>query len=340
MRLILAYKDFSEECKVSHKGLGNSMAGTSQVLRQHGIRAEIWAIKGGDVLMQMLEKEQLRDKVTHVVIAALFIPTRWLSRIAMRFPEIQFIVNCHSNVGFLQAEPEAIKKVREAAETYTSFHNLSAGANSKRCIEAFYEAYGLTLKYLPNLYNLDPHTPMTRPGWNGGLLRIGAFGACRVQKNFTTAAFAAVAIARQLKTSCELWMNSERTDGNGDVVYRAVQEVVRNVPFMTLKQLPWANPALFKETLASTHLLLQPSYTESFNLTAADAVAMGVPVVVGEAIPWVPTRWVANVDSVKEMAATGRQLIMDSHAPREGYAALQNSNELGIAYWKRFLGIK
>ena len=55
------------------------------------------------------------------------------------------------------------------------------------------------------------------------------------------------------------------------------------------------------------HLLMQPSYTESFNVVTADGVAEGVPSVVSDAIDWAPDNWKAPVDDAHAMARRGQE---------------------------------
>ena len=73
------------------------------------------------------------------------------------------------------------------------------------------------------------------------------------------------------------------------------------------------------------HLLLQPSYTESFNMVTADGVAEGVPSVVSHAIDWAPEHWKAMMDDVLDIARVGRYLLTDPYAPQEGIEALKVS---------------
>jgi hypothetical protein len=85
------------------------------------------------------------------------------------------------------------------------------------------------------------------------------------------------------------------------------------------------------------HLLLQPSYTESFNMVTADGVAEGVASVVSSAIDWVPKYWQACPDTVLDIARVGRQLLRDPQAPADGYRALQAHNRAGQAAWRAYL---
>ena len=85
------------------------------------------------------------------------------------------------------------------------------------------------------------------------------------------------------------------------------------------------------------HLLLQPSYTESFNVVTADGVAEGVPSVVSDAIDWAPRSWKAPVDDANAMALVGGKLLESRWAPGRGLSALKAYNRRAMHAWADFL---
>jgi hypothetical protein len=84
------------------------------------------------------------------------------------------------------------------------------------------------------------------------------------------------------------------------------------------------------------HLLLQPSYTESFNMVTADGVAECVPSVVSNAIDWAPEHWKANVDDVLDIARAGRHLLYDPRAIHDGLKALREYVANGLRSYERY----
>lgn len=311
---------------------------TAKSLVQAGYRAEAMPILGGDDLQNILRRTQNeKHPVTHVVICAMFIPTEWLAKLARQNPEVKFALNCHSNVGFLQAEPRAIKLMREAIDLEVGTSNFHAGGNNKRLIEILTDMYGQPLQYLPNLYYLHGKEPCHRPVWKGSLLKVGCFGSLRTYKNFSTAITAAIELSFQLRVPTEIWINSGRNDGNGSVVYDTAKAWTDNVPNVKLMEWPWSSWPEFKRHVGSMNILLQPSYTETFNNVTADGVAEGVPSVVSAAIEWCPDSWKAPSDSPKDVATVARRLLHDHHAPREGYEALVYYRRQGLEYWRMFL---
>jgi hypothetical protein len=82
---------------------------------------------------------------------------------------------------------------------------------------------------------------------------------------------------------------------------------------------------------------MQPSYTESFNVTVADAIASGVPSVVGPAIHWVPEHWKADIDDPNDVARVAEALLHDAQAAEDGRLALERYVRDAVAIWKDFL---
>jgi hypothetical protein len=167
------------------------------------------------------------------------------------------------------------------------------------------------------------------------VLRIGCFGAVRVLKNHMTAAAAALEIHSRLGVDTEFWMSFGRSEGSGGVV-EALKQLTANVRGFTLRNNTWETWPQFHATVRSMNLLLQPSFTESYNMVSADGVAEGVPSVTSDAIEWVPDNWKANSDNALDIANKGIALLYDPVAAGEGWAALEAHNQQGVSAWLRW----
>lgn len=336
LRVILAYKNFAANRHVSHIGLGVTALNSAKCLRAIGVRSEVWSILNAQELRARLSSSVSSDPVTHVVISAPFIPTLDLASLANDFPDTHFLVNCHSNLGFLQADPSAMRLVREGADLERQTWNFRIAANNERLANWITDAYGVPATWAPNLYHLDAASGRARAHYSGGILRIGAFGAMRPLKNFLTAAGAAVQIASILRADVELWMSSGRDEGGGGLC-EAIRQMTNGLCHVKLRESGWQTWPQFRQTVRSMHLLLQPSYTETFNVVTADGIAEGVASVVSEAIEWAPERWKARVDDVDHIAQTGVRLLADKSAPGKGLVALKRYNLRAIRQWRELL---
>jgi hypothetical protein len=333
MQVVLAYKNFAANRAVSHIGLGVTALNAVKSMRAAGIQADVWPITSAAELSSRLTG----SGTTHVVVSAPWIQTPDLARLCADFPETRFAVNCHSNLGFLQADPSAMRLVREGLDLGRCNWNFQIAANCKRLSRWVESAYASPCLLLPNIYHLDKR-PSPRQLYKGGTLRIGAFGATRALKNLLTAAGAAVEIANARRADLEFRISSGRNEGAGPVI-DAVKQMMQGLPHVKLVENGWQTWPQFRQTVRHMHLLLQPSYTESFNVVTADGVAEGVPSVVSDAIEWAPAAWKAKVDDAGDIARVGLKLLSSRRAVRQGDAALRRHNREAFAHWRGFLGL-
>jgi len=224
MRVIIAYKNFAASKHISHIGLGVAALNTCKVLQKHGIACDVWPIVNAEDLRKRINLDIANKNlpaISHVVISAPWILTNALNSLCMQFPRIHFAVSSHSNVGFLQADPNGMKLFREALDLQMALPNFTAAANSEKMAKWVRHAYGEPCETLSNLYFLHDENHRQKPLWNGGVLRIGAFGATRPQKNLASSVGAAIEIAHELKAETENW---ERVSG---VIGRLLQLTAR-----------------------------------------------------------------------------------------------------------------
>ncbi len=98
--------------------------------------------------------------------------------------------------------------------------------------------------------------------------------------------------------------------------------------------MPWPE---FRRMLSRTQLVLQPSYTESFNIVVADGIAEGVPAVVSTAIDWLPGRPQADSDDAHAIASVGLDLLHNPSAIHDGQQALRDYVWTGLRKWVDYL---
>jgi hypothetical protein len=336
VHVVLAYKNFAANIGISHIGLGVAALNIAKILEKHGIKATVLPIVNAQALDSFLVQN---PTVTHVEIAAPWIPTRDLQQIIFKHHNVKFVVNCHSNVGFLQADTNGVKLLREYIDLELGSLNFQIAGNSSKFIQFVRQAYQAPCTYLPNLYYLDYSQTSNTPIYKGGTLRIGAFGATRPQKNLMSAAGAALQLHEELKVDTEFWISAGRTEGGGNTILNSVKAMTSNIAGFKLVENGWNTWPQFRDVVRKMHLLIQGSYTESFNMVTADGIAEGVPSVVSDALDWCPEYWKAYSDNVPDMARVGRQLLFDPQAPFDGLVALDTHNAEAFNAWCNWLGI-
>lgn len=342
VRLAIVYKNFGAVAGLSHIGLGVSAIQNAKALRARGFIVEIWPITSFADLERLLEADLEATRmahhvpVSHLVISAPWIATADLARVAGKYPPIEIAVVSHSNIGFLQADPRAFELLRQGSELEQAYPNFHIACNSERFGTWWRATYATAMLLLPNLYPLS--RVRTRPMWRGGTLRMGCFCAIRPYKNVLTAAAAALEVGQRLRvTDLEFWISGGRHEGSGNTIAEAVKQMYSGMPRAKMIERNWQSWPQFLATVGSMDLLLQPSYTEAFNMVTADGIAQGVASVVSDAIGWAPRNWQASTDAASDIANRAISLLHDPEAVEEGVVALETHNAMGLSRWEKFL---
>jgi hypothetical protein len=316
----------------SHVGLGVNAYHTAKVLMRHGIQAKPLSVWSADNVIKRLAEHPY----THAVIDALWLNRADLVRIAERFPSIQFFVRCHSQIGFLQVEPGAVKILREDLSLQESELNVHVAGNSHRFVNFIRNVYNQDCALLPNLYDLDRVSPRA-PRNIHRKIRVASFGSIRHLKLHSVAAAGALWLARSKGKDLEFHLSVHREE-HGSGALQAIRNLFESLPWAQLIENPWQDWGDFRRLVAHMDLCIQVSATETFNLATADAIAEGVPCVVSTAIEWTPEDWQVDTDDAEKIARIGWRLVSDPDAPREGHQALERYQHSAIRHWKHVLG--
>ena len=337
VRLALIFKDFAAWLRTSCVGLNVAGFATAKVLREHGIDVSVFPVRHNVDIVDSIElyNKTHEKPLTHVVISAPWLSVWDLERLLEHFQHTQFVILSHSNVGFLQADADGMYLFRQYQRLARHYHNLRIGGNCVKFVDWLKETYGPEdVVLLPNLYPVDPGTVMKV--WDGhSTVKIGAFGAVRPLKNFMTAAAAAMLIQKRLGVPVELHM-SAGGEGDGGTTAAAINQMVHGTP-VTIVRHKWCYWDDFIQLIKDMDLMIQVSYTESFNMVTADGISVGVPSVVSPAIYWAPEDWKAEPDDARDVASVGIHLLTRAKKRSDGLQALLDHDRWGIQEWKKFL---
>jgi hypothetical protein len=303
------------------------------VLRREGVRADLAGVFTLDDIHASLSRY---PTTTHCVIEAPWVPTSEVQALAARYPSVEFIVRAHSQIGFLQVEAGAIRILRELMHLQDHMLNVAVCANSQLLATFLERAYAGRCLHLPNLYDTDRVTRRAPVGHDHRLLRIGSFGALRLLKNHTTAAAAALMVGQMRGADLEFWISMD-PDPHGAGILDSLHAMFEGLKWATLVVNPWEGWSAFRRTVAHMDLCYQLSSTETFNVTAADAIAEGVPCVVTPAIEWAPRHWQVDTDRAEDAARVGSQLLCDSASVADGAKALGLCQRRAIATWLAYV---
>jgi glycosyltransferase involved in cell wall biosynthesis len=340
VHVVIAYKNFAANKGISHIGLGVTAMTNCKLLNAAGFWCEVWPIVSIDDLRSRLGAAQTNTPgtpVTHVVISAPWLATADLMALCILYHQVDFTVVSHSNVGFLQADPNGLALLRQAGDLQTGSVNFHIGGNSQKFIEWWQEVYHQPMRWLPNMYALTTNDYVPQRWTPGATLRVGSFGAIRPLKNLLTAGGAALELAQRMQTKLEFHISAGRAEGGGDTILRALLAMYANLPDATVVQTGWQSWPIFLQLVRSMDILIQPSYTESFSMVSADAIGQGVPVVGSDAIDWLPARWIASNDDATKIADVAAELLLSPSTAKLGLPALKAHNAAGLKSWSAIL---
>lgn len=337
MKVLFAYKHpKADNPNVCHAGMGVTARNSAMGLREERVEADSKAVANGEALWANLNGAW--SDYTHVVLCAPYIDASFLGKLVRAFPLKQFALVYHSNLGFLSVDRFAARSMPAFLAIERECPNFRTAANSTELAAAITGASGSEFLYLPNVYHLPAMTRRTRERWRRPMpIHVGLFGAARVLKNWLTAAIAMAILQRTIGVELVLHMNSGRDEG-AEGTHESLAALLSLNPSLKTVNVQWLPPDDFRRYLYGMDLLLQPSFTETFNNVTADGCACGVPSVVSDAITWAPEEWKARADSADSIARTALTLLNDKNAAMKGWKALDAHNRSAIAAWREWLG--
>ena len=264
--------------KTISSGLLNSAIFVSEMLFKNGFNSHIVEVNDNNDIDRVVTK----FKADIVIIEALWVVPSKFEVLTKLHPKVKWIVRLHSEVPFIANEGIAIEWVYE----YQKFKNVSVSVNSDRAYEDFNGILKEKTIYLPNYYPVD----LFKAGFNSKqdkkTLDVGCFGAVRPLKNQLYQAVSAIQFANEKKKELRFHINVARVENHGDPVLKNLRALFQNNPKHKLVEHTWLTHQEFLDLIKTLDLGLQVSFTETFNIVAADFVNSNVPVVVSDEIKW------------------------------------------------------
>ena len=278
-------------------GLRNSVKFIVEMLDLMGIEAE-WIEVPND---NHIDREVTRYQPTHVILEAFWVRPEKIDLLRPLHPYVTWIVRDHSETAFLANEGMAYTWIAG----YLS-RGVEIACNAPRALvdmQAVGSAYGFPglVSYAPNYYPV--HLPRKHDTLVPHMLhaddtiRVGCFGAIRPLKNQMTQAVAALRYAERLGKKLEFHINSARAEQGGNPVLKNLRALFAHAKRARLVEHGWVDHDKFLHVLAKMDILLQVSFSETFNIVSADAVATNVPVIASQEVPWIGEYAIADPNS-------------------------------------------
>jgi hypothetical protein len=268
-------------------GLLNSATFVLNMLKDSGFHAKLVQVKDNNDI----DREVTLFKPTHVFIEALWVVPEKFTILHKLHPGVKWIVRGHSEIPFLSQEGVAMEWIC----AYVKHKNVIIAPNSphstrdiRQIIRAAHphmsqEEVAEKVVCLPNYY---PHKKMyKRKHKEKEHLDIACFGAIRPLKNQLMQAVVAIEYANIMRKPLRFHINASRCEQRGENVLKNLRALFDNTHHELVEH-SWMEHHKFLKVLATMDISMCVSFTETFNIVAADSVSSGVPLICSSEITW------------------------------------------------------
>ena len=311
--------DYSNDLANANKmtvatGMYNSTKFIVKMLDGAGISAkQVMVIDNNDI-----DREVNKHKPTHVIIEGYWVVPKKFDELKRLHPNITWTVRCHSDVPFLMNEGIAFEWTADYLRK-----GIIIAVNSHRICKEFIEyAKGSGIKdvdklvvLLENYYPIEDSDDNEnhKVHFDNNTFDVGAFGAIRPLKNQMAQAIAAFIYAKKHHKYLKFHINVNRVEVNGESILKNLRAFFSNLKDAELVEYPWMGHEEFLRTLSQMDLCMQVSFSETFNIIAADAVFENVPLLVSSEVPFI-YKYVASPVSTNDMANKMEFVIKNSRS--------------------------
>ena len=268
-------------------------------------------------------------KPTHVFIEALWVVPEKFKVLLALHPKTMWYVRLHSNVPFIANEGMAIDWIKKYFEIQWGHKNFALACNAEKMVNDLGRTLGTSLfpVYAPNIYQpkLDA-PPCVDKGDKNPFLDIGCFGAIRPLKNQLIQAMAAICLANKLGKVLRFHINTARIENQGESVYRNLKALFKGSKHQLMTH-GWVDHPEFLKLVSFMDLGMQVSFTETFDIVAADFVNVNVPVIGSSEVSWLDKSYKANCTDMNNIV----DVLEDAWRGRKHNH--QKANRHGLAEW-------
>lgn len=319
--------------KTKAYGLFNSCQFICNKLKKHNIEANVVQVIDNNCI----DKYVTQYSPTHCFIEALWAVPSKFEVLAKLHPNVKWIIRLHSMIPFLSSEGMAFEWLNDYINLRKKGINISISCNNEKLYEDLKQLYDEGVSYTPNIY--EPEIPPTKQDVNkkDDTIDIGCFGALRVLKNHTQQALWAIEFANKIEKKLNFHVNiSEHEQRESGPVLRNLRAIFKNTNH-TLIEHPWYDHSDFLQIVKKMDLGMQISFTETFNVTAADFVYCEIPIVVSKEIKFVHPNCSVNPTNEKQVDSAMKYAFYDRKIVKENKELLDEHNRCAYNSWLKFI---
>lgn len=359
LKVLLLLKKRSKDGEHPHSlsaGLFHSAKMVSAMLLENGIASKAVEVddNGG------IDREVLAFGPTHVIIEALWVAPERFAILTHLHPAIKWVVRVHSEMPSLASEGVAMEWLSE----YVKYKRVFIAFNSERTNNEMVEHIRVKTKnefsdkviYLPNHYDmsvtLHGHRQYYAKGcpcgsascalaqrWNNDGLHVGCFGTIHPMKNQLLQAVAAMKVGEFLGRKIYFHINTQRVEGRGEHVLKNLRDLFGGTEHVLVEH-GWMERDNFLSVASRMDIGMQISFSETFNIIAADMVVQGVPMVVSNEIGFIAALFrTSTTNSTAVMFSMLLALVASKLGlHRMNNFLLRTMNRKAKREWLEFLG--
>ena len=309
-------------------GLSNSVTFLVDMLTRHGVKAKMVIVPDNN----SIDREVNSFKPTHVFIEAFWVVPEKFDVLKPLHRTVRWIVRNHSEIPFLSNEGIAIGWTIEYLKRGVEV--MSNSLRAQEDLRAIAVAAGLPeqlVTFGPNFYPSPSPEHIGRPSReNARAIDIACFGAIRPLKNQLIQAIAAIALGDAVDMPVRFHINSSRVEGNASPVLKNIHELFARTIRSELVEHDWLSHKDFLQLIGSMNIAMQVSFSETFNIVSADAMAGSVPLVVSPDIPWIGAY--AHADPTSLHSIVGRMMMIWNESAQDSHVRIHQQRRDLSAY--------
>jgi hypothetical protein len=306
-----------------HIGLINSAVFVSEALQPYFDTIVEVCIDGNSI-----DKFVSQHKPDYAIIEALWATPDKLKQLVRLHPKVTWVVRLHSKMPFLANEGIAL----DWCGQYQEIPNVYLCGNNKEFVDDMYKS-GYSCIYLPNIYMMPPYPSSHKRSSN--LIDISCLGAIRPMKNTLIQAVAAISFAGQIDKYLRFHVNASRVEQKGENTLKNLRALFnQNKDVAELIEHDWMSQQDLNMLISRMDIGMQVSYSESYNLIAAQHINNDIPIVTSDEVE-INTSWLhADPNSSNDIESKlfrayrfgGTLGVLSKHK-------LDNSNKEAIKEW-------
>jgi len=326
-------------------GLYNSCDFVARALSKKGIESKVVQVIDNNYI----DAEVSKFKPTICFIEALWVVPSKIKELAALHPNVEWVIRLHSMIPFLSNEGMAFEWMNDYIELRKEGIKISLSCNNPKLFQHLKPLYKY-VSYTPNVYLPNEKEATFSFDYSAeNTINIGCFGALRPLKNTVQQAILAIVFADSIEKNLNFHVNvSEHENLVATPILKNLRELFSKTKH-NLVEHPWYEHQDFLQLVKAMNFGMQISFSETFNITAADFVYSEVPIVVSNEIKFVTDHCRSDVHDDKKILeamkdafynaeSDGRLSVSNAKTTTTNLALLNDHNRMAMRDWYKFLG--